>query len=83
MTLLSYHPLVPYAGLIWANDMVAAHENFLIFSLIKRSNLNADKCVVLPINRKRRACVPTLKIGEYEMKLVKEKSSKTNISRSL
>ena len=54
------------------NDMVAAHEKFLIFSLIKRSDLNADKCIVLPINKKSQTCLPTLKIGDHEMKVVQD-----------
>ena len=54
------------------NDLEAAHEKFVVFSLIKRSNLNADKCVVLPINKKNQTCLPTLKIGDHEMKVVTE-----------
>ena len=52
--------------------MEAAHEKFVVFSLIKRSSLNADKCVVLPINKKKQTCLPTLKIDDHEMKVVEE-----------
>jgi hypothetical protein len=54
------------------NDVDAAHNKFVLFSARKRSPLNPDKCVVLPVNLKSTSCTPTLMIDDHEMDVVDE-----------
>ena len=52
------------------NDVDDAHTDFVLFSTRKRSPLNPDKCVLLPINMKPPTRPPTLMIGEHKMEVV-------------
>ena len=54
------------------NDVDAAHTNFMLFSARKRSEVNHDKCVLLPVNLKPSVHPPTLMIGDHKMKVVEE-----------
>ena len=48
-----------------------SHEKFINFANRKRSPLNADKCVILTINKKTHVNPPTLMIGDHIMEEVK------------
>ena len=54
------------------DDTVSSHEKFLNFSLRKRSPLNADKCVLLPVNLRPQTAIPTLLIDGVAMKVVND-----------
>ena len=54
------------------NDVLTAHEKFVLFSIRKRLGLNPDKCFLLVVNKKAQTCTPTLKIGDQYVKEVSE-----------
>ena len=53
-------------------DTVSSHDKFINLSAGKRSPLNAEKCVILPINKKPLDATPILYIDGEVMKEVKE-----------
>jgi hypothetical protein len=54
------------------NDTVVNHNKFLFFSKRKRQPFNAEKCVILMVNKQTHDSCPTLEVQGHTMKEVTE-----------
>ena len=54
------------------NDTVVNHNKFLFFSKRKRQPFNAEKCVILMVNKQRHDSCPTLEIEDHTLNEVTE-----------